>query len=92
MLVPDDRQLLKVALVWRGGASNICGKAARTRTSWRSQDFPVSSYYFMLLECGVVVLCTCECVFQFVFVMCCVIVLMRGTMCVWLPPPDRLRS
>ena len=42
VLVPDDRQLLKVALVWRGGASNICGEAARTRTSWRSQDFPVS--------------------------------------------------
>ncbi|CAL8241514.1 unnamed protein product [Gadus morhua 'NCC'] len=35
VLVPDDRQLLKGALVWRGGASNICGKAARTRTSWR---------------------------------------------------------
>ena len=42
VLVPDDRQLLRVALVWRGGASNICGEAARTRTSWRSQDFPVS--------------------------------------------------
>ncbi|CAL8357874.1 unnamed protein product [Gadus morhua 'NCC'] len=38
VLVPDDRQLLKVALVWRGGASNICGEAGRTRTSWRSQD------------------------------------------------------
>ena len=28
MLVPDDRQLLRVALVWRGGASNICGEGA----------------------------------------------------------------
>ncbi|CAL8374507.1 unnamed protein product [Boreogadus saida] len=38
-LVPDDRQLLKGALVWRGGgASNICGEGAPTRTSWRSQD------------------------------------------------------
>ncbi|CAL8373248.1 unnamed protein product [Arctogadus glacialis] len=39
VLVPDDRQLLKVALVWRGGASNICGEAACARTSWRSQFF-----------------------------------------------------
>ncbi|CAL8239950.1 unnamed protein product [Gadus morhua 'NCC'] len=60
VLVPDDRQLLRVALVWRGGASNICGEGAHQdilevpgrpggprlpggpRTSWRSQDFPVS--------------------------------------------------
>ena len=28
VLVPDDRQLLRVALVWRGGASNICGEGA----------------------------------------------------------------
>ena len=37
--VPDDSQLLKVALVWRGGASNICGEAACARTSWRSRVF-----------------------------------------------------
>ena len=89
MLVPDDRQLLKGALVWRGGASNICGEAARTRTSWRSQDIlevpGLSCKLILFYDSGVWGCCV---VLQFVCVMFCVNVLMRGTMCVcvWLPP------
>jgi hypothetical protein len=95
MPVPDDSQLLKVALVWRGGASNICGEAARNRTSWRSQDIlevPGLSCKLILFYAsgvwGCCVVLQFVFVFQFVCVMFCVNVLMRGTMCVcvWLPP------
>ena len=65
VLVPDDHQLLEVALVRRGGASSGRGEAGPHQDILQVPVPPVRRYDFMVVECGVVVLCVCECVFQF---------------------------
>ena len=54
------------------------------------QVFPVSGYYFVIVECGVVVLCVCECAFQFRMYMYDVLCQCADEgydACVWLSPP-----
>jgi len=89
VLVPDDRQLLEMASVLRGGASNDGGEAGPHQDILQVPVFPVGGYNFVVLECGIVVLCVCECVFQFgvyVYDVLCKCADEGYDACVWLPP------
>ena len=51
MALPDERQLLKVSLVWRGAPEK-----RPHHHILQAPLLPVSPYYLVLVECGLVVL------------------------------------